>query len=85
MSKNEYLSVGKFVGSRGLNGELKVECWMDNIQDFCELKQLFIKKNNQEILTNVLLPYIPVPHDRYQRAMVRHIVLTLPAHKSIPN
>ena len=44
MSKQEFLSVGKFVGARGLNGELKVECWMDNIQDFCDLKNIFIKE-----------------------------------------
>ncbi len=54
MSKQEFLSVGKFVGARGLNGELKVECWMDNIQDFCDLKNIFIKKNNQDILINII-------------------------------
>ncbi|MBP3320261.1 MAG: 16S rRNA processing protein RimM [Clostridia bacterium] len=54
MPENQYLPVGKFVGVRGLNGELKVDSWMDNPDDFCKLKNIFIKKNNQNILVNII-------------------------------
>lgn len=41
MKKNEYLCVGKIVGSRGTNGELKVDPWCDSPEDFFEIKNLF--------------------------------------------
>ena len=44
MKKNEYLCIGKIVSSRGVNGELKIDSWCDNPEDFLKIN-LNTKKN----------------------------------------
>ena len=41
MKKNEYLCIGRIVGSRGVNGELKIDPWCDSPEDFFEIKTFF--------------------------------------------
>ena len=42
MEDKDFLCVGKIVGSRGINGELKVESWCDYPEDFYDIKNFFI-------------------------------------------
>ena len=42
MENKDFLCVGKIVGSRGINGELKVESWCDYPEDFYDIKNFFI-------------------------------------------
>lgn len=41
MENKDFLCVGKIVGSRGINGELKVEPWCDYPEDFYDIKNFF--------------------------------------------
>ena len=41
--KKKYLEIGRIVGTRGLQGELKVEPWCDSPEVICEIKKLYIK------------------------------------------
>ena len=43
MARKEYLSIGKILGTRGLLGELKVESWCDTLEDFCNIKKMFLE------------------------------------------
>lgn len=43
--KKEYLCIGKIVGSRGINGEIKVEPWCDYPENFYEIKNFYIDIN----------------------------------------
>ena len=49
MVKNDYLCVGKVVGSRGINGEIKIEPWCDSPEDFLEIKRFFTDVNKLPI------------------------------------
>lgn len=49
MKKNDYLCIGKIVGSRGVNGELKIEPWCDSLEDFFEIKNFFTDINDSPI------------------------------------
>lgn len=42
MSTKNYFCIGKIVGTRGLNGELKVEPYTDFPEDFYEIKNIFL-------------------------------------------
>lgn len=42
MSKNKYLCVGKIVGSRGIDGEIKIESWCDSPDVFFDIKKFFL-------------------------------------------
>ena len=45
----EYLEVGKIVGTHGLNGELRAECWCDSPEFFCGFKTLFFDGGREEV------------------------------------
>ena len=46
MSKKKIFSIGKVVGVRGLEGELKVEAWSDSLESFLEIKKLYLDPNS---------------------------------------
>lgn len=45
MPQNKVLLVGKVLGTRGLNGELKVEYLTDTAEDFFSIKRIFLDPN----------------------------------------
>lgn len=47
--KKEYLCIGKIVGSRGINGEIKVEPWCDYPENFYDIKNLYIDINAEPL------------------------------------
>lgn len=49
MSKKDYFSVGKIIGTRGIKGELKVESWTDCLEDFCLIKKIFISLDDSPL------------------------------------
>lgn len=49
MSKKEYFSVGRIIGTRGIKGELKVESWCDSLEDFCLIENIFIDINESPL------------------------------------
>lgn len=49
MKKNEYLCIGKIVGSRGVNGELKIDPWCDSPEDFFDIKIFFTDTNDSSL------------------------------------
>lgn len=53
MPKKDVLAVGKFIGNHGLRGEIKVEYWTDTSEIFCDTKNKFIKKNNENLILNI--------------------------------
>lgn len=44
---SQFLDVGKIVGTHGIRGDLKVECWCDSQQDFCDIKNLYFDKEGK--------------------------------------
>lgn len=49
--KQEYIECGKFVGTHGVRGTLRVQPWCDTPDFLCQFKKLYIKNNNKfEIL-----------------------------------
>lgn len=61
MKKQNYLCVGKIVGSRGLWGELKVEPWSDSPEDFCNIENFFI---------DISLPALDIESMRVHKSQV---------------
>ncbi len=61
--KNEYLEAGRFNGVHGVNGDLKAECWCDNLGVLRNLKTIYIDANtpdkNQKVALKVIrcVPY----------------------------
>ena len=49
MSKNEYLCIGKIAGTRGVNGEIKINPYTDFPEDFFEIKNMFLDVNESPI------------------------------------
>ncbi len=47
--KKEYLCIGKIVGSRGVNGEIKVEPWCDSPENFYDIKNIYIDINAEPL------------------------------------
>ena len=47
--KKKYLEIGRIVGTRGLQGELKVEPWCDSPEVICEIKKLYINSGETSI------------------------------------
>lgn len=48
--KKEYLKIGKIVGSHGIKGMMRIECWCDSPQFFCKFKRVFLKETQDSIL-----------------------------------
>lgn len=44
-----YLEIGKITGTRGLNGEIKVEPWCDSPEILAGFKVVYLKENNQAL------------------------------------
>lgn len=44
----EYLEVGKVINKRGLRGELKVDCYCDSPEVFCQLKTVFLDDQGEQ-------------------------------------
>ena len=49
MKKNEYLCIGKIVGTRGVCGEIKINPYTDCPEDFFEIKNMFLDINGLPI------------------------------------
>lgn len=45
----QFLEVGKIVGTHGLNGEVRVECWCDSPEFLCYFKNLYFKEGQEKI------------------------------------
>lgn len=45
----QFLEVGKIVGTHGLNGEVRVECWCDSPEFLCYFKNLYFKEGKEKI------------------------------------
>lgn len=45
----QYLEVGKIVGTHGLNGEMRVECWCDSPEFLCYFKNLYFDEGKQKL------------------------------------
>ena len=48
--KMSYLKIGKIVGSHGLKGMVRIECWCDSPEFLCSFKRLFTSENNEAVL-----------------------------------
>lgn len=46
---NQYLEIGKIVGTHGLKGELRVEPWCDTPAFFCQFNTLYLKKGEEKL------------------------------------
>ena len=44
--KKKYFSIGKILNTRGITGELKVQSWMDSLDDFCSVSKMFLNLDN---------------------------------------
>lgn len=47
--KKEYLCIGKIVGSRGINGEVKVDSFCDYPEDFYNIKDIYLNINEKPL------------------------------------
>ena len=47
--KKEYFCVGRVVGSRGINGEIKIEPWCDFSEDFYDIRNLYFDVKDEPI------------------------------------
>ena len=45
----QYLEIGKIVGTHGVRGELRAECWCDSPQFFATFKKLYFVEGNEKI------------------------------------
>lgn len=45
----EYLEIGKIVGTHGVTGECRVECWCDSPQFLAKFKELYFDKGNEKL------------------------------------
>jgi len=45
----QYLEIGKVVGTHGLKGELRVDPWCDSPQFFCKFKTLYLAKGSNKL------------------------------------
>lgn len=45
----QYLEIGKIVGTHGVRGELRAECWCDSPQFFAGFKKLYFDEGNEKI------------------------------------
>lgn len=49
--KKNYLKIGKIVGSHGIKGMVRVECWCDSPDFLCKFKRLFTAQNIDSALS----------------------------------
>lgn len=45
----EYLEIGKIVGTHGIQGELRVECWCDSPEFIAGFKTLYFDRGNEKL------------------------------------
>lgn len=45
--KKDYIESGKFVGTHGVRGGLRVQPWCDSPEFLCQFKKLFLKQNSE--------------------------------------
>lgn len=45
----QYLEIGKIVGTHGVRGELRAECWCDSPQFFAGFKKLYFDEGREKI------------------------------------
>lgn len=45
----QYLEIGKIVGTHGLKGELRVDPWCDSPQFLCQFKTLYLTRGNTKL------------------------------------
>ncbi len=45
----EYLEIGKIVGTHGVMGEMRVECWCDSPQFISKFKELYFDKGKEKL------------------------------------
>jgi 16S rRNA processing protein RimM len=48
--KKTYLKIGKIVGSHGIKGMVRVECWCDSPEFLCKFKRLFTAEDEAAVL-----------------------------------
>ena len=48
--KKTYLKIGKIVGSHGIKGMVRIECWCDSPDFICKFKRLFTSENLDAVL-----------------------------------
>lgn len=48
--KKTYLKIGKIVGSHGIKGMTRIECWCDSPEFLCKFKRLFTAESAQSVL-----------------------------------
>ncbi len=57
MALKQYLEVGRIVGTHGVRGEMRVECWCDTPQQFCTLKRLYLDGGKTEVKVTSARPH----------------------------
>lgn len=45
----EYLEIGKIVGTHGIQGEMRVECWCDSPAFLTQFKTLYLKEGKEKL------------------------------------
>ena len=48
--KKTFLKIGKIVGSHGIRGMLRIDCWCDSPDFLCKFKRLFTSENLDSVL-----------------------------------
>lgn len=48
--KKTFLNIGKIVGSHGIRGIVRVECWCDSPEFLCKFKRLFTATDTESVL-----------------------------------
>jgi 16S rRNA processing protein RimM len=48
----QFLEIGKIVGTHALKGELRVDPWCDSPQFLCKFKELYLDKGNKKLTVN---------------------------------
>lgn len=49
MPQKEFLEIGRIVGTHGVRGEMRVECWCDSPEQFKKLKRLYLDNGKTEV------------------------------------
>ena len=57
MALKQYLEVGRIVGTHGVRGEMRVECWCATPQQFCTLKRLYLDGGKTEVKVTAARPH----------------------------
>lgn len=67
--KKTYLKIGKIVGSHGVKGMVRVECWCDSPEFLCKFKRLF----TSEIMSRELTVEKSSPHKNIALVKIKGI------------